>query len=124
MLLVLVGIVATLIPTLTNNLQSNLPPTATTVQFTTLKCIIGSEKQPFFSDPEVVQALHDQFQLAVNFTTQGSIAMVQMPTADLKSQSIDCLSPSNNSASALFERITANPIFPATRRRMCSIHRW
>ncbi len=75
-LLVIIVVVATLIPAITSSLESNLPPTATTVQLATLNCIIGSEKQPFFNDPEVAKALNDKFNLAVHFTTQGSIAMV------------------------------------------------
>jgi len=116
-LLLIVGIVATLIPTILSSIQNSLPastPTITPVPFVTINCIIGSEKQPFFSDPDVIKALSDRYQLAVKFTTQGSIAMVsQISTADLKSQGIDCLSPSNNSASALFEADHHKSDFPA-----------
>jgi len=118
-LLVVIIVAATLIPTILSSLQASLPPTAVLVptatapQFATLNCIIGSEKQPFFNDPDVVKALSDKFQIAVHFTTQGSIAMVsQLSSADLKAQAIDCLSPSNNSASALFEKNHKKADFP------------
>ena len=78
-------------------------PTATEQHYVTLNGFCGSEKIPFFSDPAVIAALA-KYQLTVNCTAMGSIAMVtQLTTEQLKAQKTDFLSPSNSAAVAIFE---------------------
>jgi hypothetical protein len=91
---------------------SYVAPTATVEQFSTLNGFCGSEKIPFFNDPAVITALAN-YQVAVNCQPLGSIAMVTtISTADLKSQKVDFLSPSNNAAVAIFESSHNKSDFP------------
>jgi hypothetical protein len=69
----------------------------------TINCIGGSEKQELMADPDVVKILKDRYHLIVNFTPQGSYDQVQLTTAELKAQAVDCLWPSSGSAQLVFE---------------------
>lgn len=87
-------------------------PTATQEQYVTLSGFCGSEKIPFFSDPDVIAALA-KYQLSVSCTAMGSIAMVtQLSTDQLKAQKTDFLSPSNSAAVAIFESKHKKGDFP------------
>ncbi|MEO1439820.1 MAG: hypothetical protein AAFV33_05410 [Chloroflexota bacterium] len=66
----------------------------------TVRCIIGSEKDGFLSNPEVQRILLTRYGLEVDFTKMGSIEQVQLPPAQLAD--VDCLWPSNTSASEIF----------------------
>ena len=66
------------------------------------------------ADPDVVKILHDRYHLIVNFTPQGSYDQVQLTTAELKAQNVDCLWPSSGSAQLVFEEThNVNTEFPA-----------
>jgi hypothetical protein len=68
-----------------------------------LNCIGGSEKQELMADPDVQKILKDRYHLTVDYAPQGSYDQVQLTTAELKSQHIDCLWPSSASAQLVFE---------------------
>lgn len=100
--LVLVVLVVGLYPLISRTIQSQLPASLSPV---TLKGYCGSEKLPFFQDAAVVKLLSNKYRLTVNCEAKGSIAQVTEPTTDdLKKGGYDFLSPSNNSAGALFEQ--------------------
>jgi hypothetical protein len=81
-----------------------------------LNCIGGSEKQELMADPDVQKILRDRYHLTVNYAAQGSHDQVQIPTAQLKSQGIDCLWPSSASAQLVFEKThTTGSEFPGYR---------
>lgn len=77
--------------------KSSSPPVET------INCIGGSEKSALMADPEVSKLLRDKYQLAVDFKRQGSYDLVQLSTAELKAQQVDCLWPSSASAKSVFE---------------------
>lgn len=68
-----------------------------------LNCLGGSEKQGLMSDPEVQKILLTKYHVRVDFTPEGSYQQVQLPTAELKAQHVDCLWPSSASALRVFE---------------------
>ena len=81
-----------------------------------LNCIGGSEKQELMADPDVQKILKDRYHLTVDFVPQGSYDQVQLTTAELKSQGIDCLWPSSGSAQLVFEKTHATTTdFPGYR---------
>jgi hypothetical protein len=78
-----------------------------------LTCIGGSEKSGLMADPDVQKILKNKYHLTVNFIPQGSYDQVQLTTAELKSQNVDCLWPSSGSAQLVFEKThNVNTDFP------------
>jgi hypothetical protein len=81
-----------------------------------LNCIGGSEKAELMADPDVQKILKNRYHLTVSFVPQGSYDQVQLTTAELKSQHIDCLWPSSGSAQLVFEKTHATATdFPGYR---------
>jgi len=76
------------------NTALNLRPSAEVV------CYIGSEKDGFLQNPEVGRLLQNRYQITVDFTRAGSIEQVLLPQSEL--DGVDCLWPSNTSASEIF----------------------
>lgn len=72
----------------------------TTVTPVTVNCYVGSEKQPLLDDPEIQKLMVQKFQLTVTYKTKGSLDMAFLPNDQLAG--VDCLWPSNISASMLF----------------------
>ncbi len=81
-----------------------LPKPAAPAAVATVTCIGGSEKQPLLDDPEIAALLRTRYLLNVRFSARGSLDLVQIPTADLKAQGVNCLWPSNASAQLVFEK--------------------
>ena len=105
-LLVLVAIV--LIPAFFQAPASAIPlATTTPVRPLTVNCMIGSEKQPLLDDPEAQKLLRDRYLLSVIYKTKGSMDQVTLP-AD-QTTDLDCLWPSNISASLIYQKL--NPSY-------------
>lgn len=66
----------------------------------TVVCNIGSEKDDFLENEGVQRILLNDYGLEVDFDTMGSIEQVLLPEAQLRE--LDCLWPSNSSASEIF----------------------
>lgn len=66
----------------------------------TVVCNIGSEKDDFLENEEVQRILLNDYGLEVDFDTMGSIEQVLLPEGQLRE--LDCLWPSNSSASEIF----------------------
>lgn len=81
----------------------------------TLNCIGGSEKQVLMEDPQLQSILLDRYHLRVNFQPMGSYQQVQLTTAQLQAQHIDCLWPSSDSAEKVFEATHLLSAFPDYR---------
>ncbi len=89
-----------------------LPKAAPPPTIVTVTCIGGSEKQPLVSDPDFIALLHDRYALTVQFSSRGSLDLVQIPTDQLKAQGVNCLWPSNASAQLVFEKTHTLTDFP------------
>ncbi|MGX1809481.1 hypothetical protein ACWIGI_27490 [Nocardia sp. NPDC055321] len=88
---------------------------ATPAAVTTLTCLGGSEKSALMADADVRAILREDYRLEVKFDQRGSYDLVQLPTAQLKSQGVGCLWPSSASARSVFEATHDTDDFPGYR---------
>ncbi|MCK6579857.1 MAG: substrate-binding domain-containing protein [Anaerolineae bacterium] len=91
-LIVLAFVVFVLVVLLPTIIQQVTPRTLTTVT-----CFVGSEKDDFLKNPEVVRLLADRYGLEVSYSRVGSIEQ-----AFIDSSQVDCLWPSNTSALEIY----------------------
>ena len=88
--LLVVGTVAVVV--LVGGGKSSSPATTVpTASAASVTCLGGSEKQAFMADPQIQNILRTKYHLSVDYRPQGSYQQVELPTAQLKAQHIDCL---------------------------------
>jgi hypothetical protein len=81
----------------------------------TLTCLGGSEKTALMADPALQAILRSKYHLRVSFEPMGSYQQVELPTARLEAQHIDCLWPSSSSAQRVFESMHRTSDFSGYR---------
>lgn len=69
----------------------------------TLRCAIGSEKNPLLADPAVKQILADRYGITVDARSMGSYDQVLLSAEEITSRGFDCLWPSSASALGVFQ---------------------
>jgi hypothetical protein len=97
--------------------SSSSSKTSATIASTdvTVSCLGGSEKQELMADPQIQKILATKYRLRVNFQPLGSYQQVQLSTAALKAQRVDCLWPSSASAQHVFETLHNTSDFDSYR---------